>query len=43
MRPPTVHKHLDHIFDTLGVENRPAAAARALASAGAPPEDGPTA
>jgi DNA-binding CsgD family transcriptional regulator len=35
-RPRTVHKHLDHIFDKLGVENRTAAAAQALASAGHP-------
>jgi DNA-binding CsgD family transcriptional regulator len=30
-RPRTVHKHLDHIFAKLGVENRTAAAAQALA------------
>lgn len=31
-RPRTVHKHLAHIFDKLGVENRTAAAAQALAA-----------
>ena len=35
-RPRTVHKHLDHIFDKLGVENRTAAAARALVGPGLP-------
>jgi DNA-binding CsgD family transcriptional regulator len=43
MRPRTVHKHLDHIFGKLGVENRTAAAARALASAGAISVGDPTA
>jgi DNA-binding CsgD family transcriptional regulator len=40
-RPRTVHKHLDHIFDKLGVENRTSAAAHALALAGAQPAAGP--
>ena len=42
-RPRTVHKHLDHIFGKLGVENRTAAAARALAWSGARPVHQPTA
>jgi DNA-binding CsgD family transcriptional regulator len=37
IRPRTVHKHLDHVFDKLGVDNRTAAAARALAEAVAAP------
>jgi DNA-binding CsgD family transcriptional regulator len=40
-RPRTVHKHLDHIFDKLGVQNRTSAAAHALALAGAQPAAGP--
>jgi DNA-binding CsgD family transcriptional regulator len=35
-KPRTVHKHLDHIFAKLGVENRTAAAAQALAWAVTP-------
>jgi DNA-binding CsgD family transcriptional regulator len=41
MRPRTVHKHLDHVFDKLGVENRTAAAARALTWVNAGPPGGP--
>ena len=32
--PRTVHKHLEHVFEKLGVETRTAAAAMALARAG---------
>jgi DNA-binding CsgD family transcriptional regulator len=39
-RPRTVHKHLDHILAKLGVENRTAATARALAWAATPSAPG---
>jgi DNA-binding CsgD family transcriptional regulator len=32
--PRTVHKHLEHVFEKLGVETRTAAANLALAKAG---------
>lgn len=37
IRPRTVHKHLEHVFRKLGVENRTAAALRALQLARAQP------
>ncbi len=35
LSPRTVHKHLEHVFEKLGVETRTAAAALALGRIGA--------
>lgn len=37
----TVQKHLEHVFQKLGVETRTAAALRAVAAANAPPDKPP--
>jgi DNA-binding CsgD family transcriptional regulator len=34
--PRTVQKHLEHVYDRLGVRSRAAAAARAVAAGGVP-------